>query len=179
MKNLTRRSVLISAAAFAGLGLSTSAEAATGSVRLKIVSGGFIVGVGGGSGVLIFRGVRYPLSVGGVSLGATIGVSGTELVGEAFHLHDPRDIEGTYSAASAGLAVAGGAGVVQLIELPRRSTAPVGSSSRIQAVTRGEWADNQLEVMRVGTADDRSRAGEKLAPISRRCAPRRSSRAPV
>jgi hypothetical protein len=114
MKNLTRRSILISAAAFAGLGLSTSAEAATGSVRLKIVSGGFIVGVGGGSGVLIFRGVRYPLSVGGVSLGATIGVSGTELVGEAFHLHDPRDIEGAYSAASAGLAVAGGAGVVQL-----------------------------------------------------------------
>jgi hypothetical protein len=114
MKNLTRRSILISAAAFAGSGLSTSAEAATGSVRLKIVSGGFIVGVGGGSGVLIFRGVRYPLSVGGVSLGATIGVSGTELVGEAFHLHDPRDIEGTYSAASAGLAVAGGAGVVQL-----------------------------------------------------------------
>jgi hypothetical protein len=114
MKNLTRRSILISAAALAGSGLSTSAEAATGSVRLKIVSGGFIVGVGGGSGVLIFRGVRYPLSVGGVSLGATIGVSGTELVGEAFHLHDPRDIEGTYSAASAGLAVAGGAGVVQL-----------------------------------------------------------------
>jgi len=114
MKNLTRRSILISAAALAGSGLSTSAEAATGSVRLKIVSGGFIVGVGGGSGVLIFRGGRYPLSVGGVSLGATIGVSGTELVGEAFHLHDPRDIEGTYSAASAGLAVAGGAGVVQL-----------------------------------------------------------------
>jgi hypothetical protein len=114
MKNLTRRNILISAAALAGSGLSTSAEAATGSVRLKIVSGGFIVGVGGGSGVLIFRGVRYPLSVGGVSLGATIGVSGTELVGEAFHLHDPRDIEGTYSAASAGLAVAGGAGVVQL-----------------------------------------------------------------
>jgi len=114
MKNLTPRSILISAAAFAGIGLSTSAEAATGSVRLKIVSGGFIVGVGGGSGVLIFRGVRYPLSVGGVSLGATIGVSGTELIGEAFHLHDPRDIEGTYGAASAGLAVAGGAGVVQL-----------------------------------------------------------------
>jgi len=114
MKNLTRRSILISAAALAGLGLSTSAEAATGSVRLKIVSGGFIVGVGGGSGVLIFRGVRYPLSVGGVSLGATIGISGTELVGEAFHLHDARDIEGTYGAASAGLAVAGGAGVVQL-----------------------------------------------------------------
>jgi hypothetical protein len=83
-------------------------------VELHIVSGGFIVGVGGGSGVLRFRGIRYPLTVGGVSLGATIGVSGADLVGTAFHLHDPHDIEGTYSAASAGLAVAGGAGVVQL-----------------------------------------------------------------
>jgi hypothetical protein len=114
MKNPTRRSLLVSAAALAGLGLSTSAEAATGSVVLKIVSGGFIVGVGGGSGVLSFQGVRYPLSLGGVSLGATIGVSGTELVGTAFHLHDARDIEGAYTAASAGLAVAGGGGVVEL-----------------------------------------------------------------
>jgi hypothetical protein len=114
MKNPTRRSLLVSATALAGFGLSTSAEAATGSVALKIVSGGFIVGAGGGSGVLSFEGVRYPLSVGGVSLGATIGVSATDLVGTAFHLHDARDIEGTYTAASAGLAVAGGAGVVEL-----------------------------------------------------------------
>src|ERR1700722_12000064 len=114
MRNPTRRSLLVSAAALAGIGLSTSAEAATGTLALKIVSGGLIVGVGGGSGVLSFEGVRYPLSVGGVSLGATIGISGTELVGTAFHLHDARDIEGTYTAASAGLAVAGGAGVVQL-----------------------------------------------------------------
>jgi hypothetical protein len=114
MKNPTRRRLLVSAAALVGFGLSTSAEAATGTVAFKIVRGGFIVGVGGGSGALSFRGVRYPLSVGGVSLGATIGVSGTELVGTAFNLHDARDIEGTYTAAGAGLAVAGGAGVVEL-----------------------------------------------------------------
>jgi hypothetical protein len=114
MENPTRRSLLVSAAALAGFGLSTSAEAATGSVAIKIVSGGFIIGAGGGSGVLSFEGVRYPLSVGGVSLGATIGVSATELVGTVFHLHDARDIEGTYTAASAGLAVAGGGGVVEL-----------------------------------------------------------------
>jgi hypothetical protein len=114
MRNPTRRSLLVSAAALAGFGLSTSAEAATGSVAIKIVSGGFIVGAGGGSGVLSFEGVRYPLSVGGVSLGATIGISATELVGTAFHLHDARDIEGTYTAASAGVAVAGGGGVVEL-----------------------------------------------------------------
>jgi hypothetical protein len=113
MGKISRRIVLISGVAIVS-GLSRIAEAATGSVVLKIASGGFIVGVGGGSGVLVFRGVRYPLSLGGVSLGATIGVSEAELVGTAFHLHDPHDIEGAYSAASAGVAVAGGAGAVVL-----------------------------------------------------------------
>jgi hypothetical protein len=114
MRKLTRRSIMLSGAALVAGCMSQPAEAATGSVILKIVSGGFIIGVGGGSGVLLFQGVRYPLGLGGVSLGATIGVSGAELVGTAYNLHDVRDIEGVYSAASAGVAVAGGAGVVRL-----------------------------------------------------------------
>ena len=108
MKIITRRNALLLTAALAGTGLAGSARAATGKVRLKIFSAGFIVGAGGGSGVLIFRGMQYPLSVGGISLGATIGVSGVDLVGTASNLNDPRDIEGSYSAASAGVAVAGG-----------------------------------------------------------------------
>jgi hypothetical protein len=114
MNGITRRFVFLSGAALVTGALSGTAEAATGSVVLNILSGGFIVGVGGGSGVLTFRGVRYPLTLGGVSLGATIGVSGAELIGTVYHLHDARDIEGAYSAASAGVAVAGGVGAVQL-----------------------------------------------------------------
>jgi hypothetical protein len=37
---------------------STSSYAGTGSVRVVFTSGGFIVGVGGGRGVLTFRGHR-------------------------------------------------------------------------------------------------------------------------
>jgi hypothetical protein len=48
------------------------------------------------------------LTLGGVSVGATIGVSGADLVGTAYNLQDARDIEGSYSAA-----VAGGAEAVQ------------------------------------------------------------------
>jgi len=80
----------------------------SGTVRLKISKVGFIVGVGGGSGTLTFHGKNYPLSVGGVSIG-TIGVAAADLIGTATNLHRPEDIVGTYSAASAGLAVAGGA----------------------------------------------------------------------
>src|SRR5437868_3531373 len=45
-----------------------------GSIRMRISKVGFIVGVGGGSGVLTFKGRHYRLSIGGVSAG-TIGVA--------------------------------------------------------------------------------------------------------
>ena len=89
------------------------ASADSGTVRLKITKAGFIVGVGGGSGVLNFHGKNYRLSVGGVSAG-TIGVAGADLVGTATNLHKPSDIGGVYSAASASVAVAGGGKVVTL-----------------------------------------------------------------
>ena len=114
MKTITRRSLIASGAALATGGLFTSAEAATGSIALHIVSAGFIFGVTGGSGVLTFGGQQYPLSIGGISAGATIGASGTDLVGTAYHLHSPGDIEGIYSAVGAGLSVAGGRSAAQL-----------------------------------------------------------------
>ena len=70
-------------------------------------------GIGGGSGILNFRGKTYRLRVSGVSAG-TIGASGMDLVGTASNLRTAADIAGTYSAASAGLAVAGGAKAVTL-----------------------------------------------------------------
>jgi len=89
------------------------ASADTGSVRLKVTKAGFIIGVGGGSGVLHFHGHNYKLTVGGVSAG-TIGIAGADLVGTAKNLHKATDIAGVYSAASASVAVAGGGKVVTL-----------------------------------------------------------------
>jgi hypothetical protein len=81
--------------------------AETGTVRMHVTKVGFIVGIGGGSGTLTFHGKQYKFQVGGVSAG-TIGVSGMELVGTASNLRTAADIAGAYSAASAGIAVAGG-----------------------------------------------------------------------
>ncbi len=114
MKTITRRSLIASGAALATGALLMPAEAATGSISLHIVSAGFIIGVSGGSGVLTLGGPQYPLSVGGISAGATIGASGTDLIGTAYHLHSPSDIEGIYSAVGAGLSVAGGRSAAQL-----------------------------------------------------------------
>ena len=95
-------------------GLATPSLAETGQVAVVFTKGGFIVGVGGGSGVLIFRGHRYPFKVSGMSVGFTIGASTTQLSGKALNLRSPGDIQGTYSAIGAGGAVAAGAGGVQL-----------------------------------------------------------------
>jgi len=89
-------------------GVPSQSYADTGSVRLKITKVGFIVGVGGGSGILHFKGKNYRLSIGGISAG-TIGAAGADLVGTASNLRTAADIAGTYSAVSAGIAVAGGA----------------------------------------------------------------------
>jgi len=62
-------------------GFSTPSRAETGQVAVVFTKGGFIVGVGGGEGVLVFRGKRYPFTVSGMSVGFTIGASTTKLVG--------------------------------------------------------------------------------------------------
>ena len=95
-------------------GLSTASQAETGAVRVVFTKGGFILGVGGGQGVLTFRGHHYPFVVSGMSCGATIGASTMELVGRARNLQSPGDLAGTYRALGAGAAVAGGAGGVVL-----------------------------------------------------------------
>ena len=114
---MRKRSTRIIHLALAGLlvsGMATSAQAETGAVRVVFTKGGFIIGVGGGHGVLTFRGRHYPFRVSGMSIGATIGASTTNLVGHALNIRSPGDIAGNYSAIGAGGALAAGAGGVQL-----------------------------------------------------------------
>ena len=91
-----------------------AAAAPDGTIELEIYKAGFIAGVSGGSGKLKFQGKEYPVSIGGVSLGATIGASKAELIGEVNNLKKLSDIEGTYTAGQAGVALAGGSKVAQL-----------------------------------------------------------------
>ena len=95
-------------------GISTPSRAETGQVAVVFTKGGFIIGVGGGEGLLVFRGKRYPFTVSGMSVGFTIGASTTKFVGHALNLKGPASIEGAYSAIGAGGAIAAGAGGVQL-----------------------------------------------------------------
>ncbi|MCK1280909.1 hypothetical protein IVB46_37350 [Bradyrhizobium sp. 61] len=111
-KSAIAASLIISFAAAAGF--STPSRAETGQVAVVFTKGGFIVGVGGGEGVLVLRGKQYPFTVSGMSVGFTIGASTTRFVGRALNLRGPQSIEGSYAAGGAGGAVAAGAGAVQL-----------------------------------------------------------------
>jgi lipid-binding SYLF domain-containing protein len=93
---------------------SVATAAPDGTIALTLYKAGFIVGGSGGSGTLTFKGKKYPVEIAGISLGATIGVSKAELVGEVYNMKQPSDIEGTYSAAQAGVAVVGGGKVAEL-----------------------------------------------------------------
>ncbi|MGC1695297.1 MAG: hypothetical protein WA743_08480 [Pseudolabrys sp.] len=107
MFNRTREFIALCAAALILSTVLTPSYAHTGSVAFRVAKAGFIVGIGGGSGVLHFEGKTYHLKIGGLSAG-TIGVAQAELVGVARHLRVAEDIAGNYTAVSAGFAVAGG-----------------------------------------------------------------------
>ena len=93
---------------------ATAAQADSGSVRLSIVKGGFVVGGSGGNGVLTYRGRNYPLSSGGLSYGFTFGLSQTDFRGRVSNIRRPSDVAGVYAAAGAGAAVGVGAQAIVL-----------------------------------------------------------------
>src|SRR5262245_24627413 len=74
--------------------MPAAARADTGSIRITITRAQFVVG--GGGGTLHFRGGRYPLHVGGVSLGP-LQAAPVDLVGRAYNLQSAANIHGIYS----------------------------------------------------------------------------------
>jgi len=93
---------------------TSSFAQASGHVRVTFVKAGLMLGAGGGSGVLTYRGHHYPFRVSGLSLGVTAGASVSRLEGWASSIRQVSDFAGTYSAVRAGGALVGGAGGVHL-----------------------------------------------------------------
>lgn len=107
------RVALVALTALLGFSFVSEAYADSGSVRIRIVKAGFVVGGSGGSGTLTFKGRTYPLSIGGLSYGFTFGASETNFRGTVSNIRRPSDIEGVYGQAGAGAAAIKGAqGVV-------------------------------------------------------------------
>ena len=114
MRKYLKAIALAAALGFVATGVATPSLAETGQVSVVFTKGGFIVGVGGGQGVLVFKGKKYPFTVSGMSVGFTIGASTSKFVGRALNLRSPGDLAGSYAVGGAGGALAAGAGGVQL-----------------------------------------------------------------
>jgi len=108
------RATVLAFAALTGVALSSAAQADDGFVRLTIYKAGWVIGGSGGSGVLDFRGRRYPLSTGGLDYGFVFGGSKTVLRGRVSNIFRPSDVAGVYGAAGAGIAVGRGARAIVL-----------------------------------------------------------------
>jgi hypothetical protein len=85
----------------------------TGTIEL---SGGSVaagIGYTWGSGTLTFEGRKYPLKVNGISI-VQVGISDYTASGTVYDLKKLSDINGVYTAVSAGAAIAGGASVTAM-----------------------------------------------------------------
>ena len=76
---------------------------------LKLSGGSVAAGIGfsWASGTLTYKGKSYPVEVSGLSVG-DVGATKMEASGKVFHLKKLADFDGNYTAASAGVTVAGG-----------------------------------------------------------------------
>ncbi len=108
------RAGLIALTAMVGASVSSTAYADSGTIRISVVKGGWIIGASGGSGTLTFHGRQYPLSIGGVDWGLVFGASQTYLSGTVRNIRGPSDVAGVYGAGGAGAAVGSGVRAIVL-----------------------------------------------------------------
>jgi hypothetical protein len=78
-----------------------------GEVFIDLKGVGAIFGVSWGHGVFWFKGKKYPIRVEGLSLG-DVGYAEIKARGKVYNCKTALDITGTYAAAGAGVALAGG-----------------------------------------------------------------------
>jgi hypothetical protein len=80
-------------------------------------SGGSVaagVGYSWGGGTLTYKGMKYPISVKGLSAGASAGATSLTASGSVYNLTKLADFEGNYTAVSTGATVGGGAAVITM-----------------------------------------------------------------
>jgi len=91
--------------------LAADAPSATLDLDLKEI--GLIVGGSSGKGVLHYQGKDYNFTMKGLRVGAIAGATKSHATGEVFGMTKLEDIEGSFTAASAGVAAGKGKDVTR------------------------------------------------------------------
>ena len=100
--------VALAGALVAGSAGLAVAQDGTGTIEFEVIKGGIGVGGQSGEGTLSYQGEEHALTIGGVTVGATLGVTKAELEGSVSGLQSVEDIEGIYTQGEAAAAVGGG-----------------------------------------------------------------------
>src|ERR1700680_1904950 len=96
-------------------GFTQAAKEEKPDATLRLSGGSVAAGIGfsWGKGTLTYKGKDYPISVSGLSLGK-VGITGATASGEGYNLKKLRDFDGNYTAAGAGMTLAGGRSAVAM-----------------------------------------------------------------
>ena len=100
--------VALAGALVAGSAGLAVAQDGTGTIEFEVIKGGIGVGGQSGEGTLSYQGEEHALTIGGVTVGATLGITKAELEGSVSGLHSVEDIEGIYTQGEAAAAAGGG-----------------------------------------------------------------------
>ncbi len=96
------------------LALAADAKKPSGTVAIDETQFAFILGGSVGGGKLMFEGQEYPFKVGGLTVGANVGVSKMSAAGEVYDLTDISKFPGTYTKLEASITLGGGVGGLRL-----------------------------------------------------------------
>ncbi len=113
-----------------GVASAQSSKTPSGTVVINETQFGFIVGGSIGGGELTYQGKTHKFKIGGMSLGANIGVSKVSASGEVYDLKDLSKFPGTYVSLDGTVALGGGVGGMKLKN-------EHGVIMRLQATTQG------------------------------------------
>jgi hypothetical protein len=97
------------AVATLGFALSVASAEDKPDATLKLSGGSVAAGIGytWGGGTLTYKGKTYDVELSGLSV-ADVGATKIEARGSVFHLNKLADFDGNYTAATAGMTIAGG-----------------------------------------------------------------------
>lgn len=104
------------AGVFALMVSSANAEDKKPDATIEFTGGSVAAGVGytWGSGTLTYKGAKYPISVSGLSVGASAGVTNITAKGSVYDLKKLEDLDGNFTAGGAGATAAGGVAAVTM-----------------------------------------------------------------
>lgn len=114
IRKITGHILLTTTLMMGSLALAADAKKPSGTVAIDETQFAFILGGSTGGGKLTFHGQEHPFKVGGLTVGANVGVSKMSAAGEVYDLEEISKFPGTYTKLEASVTLGGGVGGLRL-----------------------------------------------------------------